>query len=160
MKKRNGSHQERLSVIPGKDNLELTSNRCTPQVVVEIGECPWPKLLQFPCISITPLVVTKCLRKILSGEGLFILAPDFRGVSSYSMGGNSREEQTFTVARKQRKNPRRSLGKISLPRTQPVMGSYCTASLPVQSGRYESIKGLNVGCSRAPVISPSLEPSS
>lgn len=68
--KRNGSHQERLTVIAGKDDLKLTCNRCIPQVVVEIGKCPWLKLLWFPCVSIISLVVTKCLRETISGGGI------------------------------------------------------------------------------------------
>lgn len=55
---RNDSHQERLPVTPGKNDLEVTCDNCA-HVVVVIGECPWPGLQYFPCVSMPSLVVNK-----------------------------------------------------------------------------------------------------
>lgn len=64
-------------------------------VVVVIGECPWPGLQYFPCVSTPSLIVNKCPRETASEEGLLMLAPGFRGVSPSLSGDSDREERSF-----------------------------------------------------------------
>lgn len=106
-------------------------------------------LLQFLCVSIVFLVdVTKCLRETTSGEGLFMLAPGFRGVSQYSRRDSDKEEESFSGQEAEKENTRRSQGKISLSRTQPndplLLQPLTPSPMPVMPEYYKSIKGLNI----------------
>lgn len=91
---RNDSHQERVPVTPGKNDLEVAWDNCA-QVVVVIDEYPWPGLQYFPCVSTPSLVVNKYPRETASEEGLFMLASGFRGVSPSSSGESGREGPSF-----------------------------------------------------------------
>lgn len=64
-------------------------------VVVVIGECPWPGLQYFPCVSTPSLTVNKYPRETASEEGLLMLAPGFRGVSPSLSGDSGKVEQFF-----------------------------------------------------------------
>lgn len=59
---RNGSHQERVPVTPGKNDLEVACNNCA-HVVVVIGEYPWPGLHTSLVYQRLPLLSTNTLEK-------------------------------------------------------------------------------------------------